>query len=326
AAPPAGPQPTPTGTSAPTSPPATASPAPSAGRSTTQGATERQISQAELVAAPVDLPDWPGDAPAACTTRGVRLGLVPTPNVPTLLELVYSDVDGDGTGEAITRLSCSDEVSRRQVVVFDRDAGGRIVTFGQVVRTGQDGILGIANIDPGPGGRVRALVTGSSGAEAPQQWRTYGWDGSRFRQTGGPTTFQPPVTPSPRFTVAATDLEYGPPDTGGVRRGTVAVTIENTGDATMGYPVIVFPRNDRDAAMHGDWAGCPSGGGRPDRVFCVTAPLAPGERRTLSFPFTTEADGPAGSATVRVAAGADSDGTPVPGTDVVVTYQVTFAS
>jgi hypothetical protein len=327
---PVGPRPDLPATSAPTTPPA--SPTPSAARTDAQAAADERIREADLLAATVDLPAWAETAPATCGTDDVRLRRSSGTPVPVLLDLVYVDVDTDGSAEAVARLICPVEgASPRQVTVFDRDSRGRIVTFGQVVRTGQDGIVEMRAVTAGPGGTVRVRVAGQAmccdvdPADVPLQWRTYAWTGGRFRQTAGPTEFPPPPTPpAVRLTVSASDMVYGPKDGDGNRRATTTVTIGNPGGATVEFPMITFPENGRDHAAHSDWSGCPTALGRPDRVICVARPLAPGETRTIPFPFVTASDGPPGSATVRVEVGADRDGTAVPDTDAQTTFQVSF--
>jgi hypothetical protein len=129
-----------------------------------------------------------------------------------------------------------------------------------------------------------------------------------------------------RLTVRATELAYGQPDANGNRVGSTQVTVTNVRDVAVEYPMVTFFRNGRDDADHASWSGCPYGLGRPDRVVCIAEPLAAGERRTLTFPFHTDLDGPPGRATVRVDAAADVDGTPIPGTGAQATYRVSFAS
>lgn len=136
------------------------------------------------------------------------------------------------------------------------------------------------------------------------------------------------ATPGPHrpvLTVATTDMEYGQPDLYGVRWATNTVTITNNSRGTVQYPMLTFPANGRDDAMHADWRGCPTGFGGADSVTCIAEPLAPGEKRNLTFPWATRQRGPEGPALVRAEVAADRDGTPVPGTAQEATWQVSFA-
>jgi hypothetical protein len=55
--------------------------------------------------------------------------------------------------------------------------------------------------------------------------REYGWNGQQFRQVGGPTAF--PLNPAVTDTTVSTgDLVFGPP-AGGIRRGTLTVTVRH---------------------------------------------------------------------------------------------------
>jgi hypothetical protein len=117
------------------------------------------------------------------------------------------------------------------------------VTLGQVVASagsaGQRGdILTIWGVQAGDNGQVRVDVGDHrpccDEAQASQhQWRTYGWNGTAFTQTGGPTSFgaNPKVT----------DLSATSPDLAmtkqadGTWRGTLKVTVRNaTAFATPG--------------------------------------------------------------------------------------------
>jgi hypothetical protein len=126
--------------------------------------------------------------------------------------------------------------------------------------------------------------------------------------------------------VTATDMTYGQPDLTGFRTASTAVTITNNTQDVIEYPTLTFPHNGRDEALHAGWAGCPFLRGQPDAVICVAEPLAAGETRSLEFLFGTEQAGPAGPATFRAEVGTGIDGaSPVPGTAVTVTFQVSFA-
>jgi hypothetical protein len=141
--------------------------------------------------------------------------------------------------------------------------------------------------------------------------------------TAGAAAAAPPGSFPLRIT--ATNMTYGQPDLTGFRRAATTITITNNTRHTIDYPTITFPVNDRDGALHTEWSGCPRGGGRPDAVYCVTEPLAAGEKRDLVFPFGTDKAGPTGPARARADVASDPLGTPVPGTRTFATWQVRFA-
>ncbi|GIG91782.1 hypothetical protein [Plantactinospora endophytica] len=127
-----------------------------------------------------------------------------------------------------------------------------------------------------------------------------------------------------RLGISATDLAYGPLEADGWRRGTTTVTIINPTRKTIQYPMITFLNNGADHAEHAIWSwDCPIGHGRPDREVCITNPLAPGEGRRIVFPFITETGGDTRTATVRVDAGADVEGTVLPKTGQSTWFKVT---
>ncbi|GAA4693824.1 hypothetical protein [Phytohabitans rumicis] len=310
------------------SPSTTGSASPTPSPTPSPSMVDGRITREQLLAAAVDLPDWWPGAIDECTTEDVRLR--PSPDgtsAPALLDLRHGDVDGDPAAETVVRLECGggDETAR-QVVAFDRDGAGQITALGQVVRNGS-GVSDLTEFEIASG-KVRVLVVGP---DRVRQWRTYSWAGDRFRQTGGPTAFASPsqttAPPAPAFrlTITATDMVYGPVEADSWRRATTTVTIVNASAATVDYPLVTFPRNSRDEAEHAIWSGCPTMQGRPDRIVCVADPLGPGEQRSIALAFITHEDGPPGPATLRVDAGADSDGTVLPGTGQETTFQVSFS-
>jgi hypothetical protein len=127
------------------------------------------------------------------------------------------------------------------------------------------------------------------------------------------------------FSITATDMEYGQPDLTGTRRATTIITFKNKSKGTIQYPMLTFPRNGRDEAEHALWEGCPAGAGRPDEWICIAEPLAAGEQRSLTFPWSTRQREPAGTAKVRIEAASDQDGTAIPGTAARTKWQVSFA-
>ncbi|WP_262283006.1 hypothetical protein [Micromonospora sp. MA102] len=278
--------PTPSETSvSPTPPP----PAPSTA-SPTSAAPDGRITRSQLLAARVDLAAWPGYAPKTCVSDNVRLRSGPLrDSVPTLLAGPrHGDLDGDGATETVALIACRyGEVFAKQVLAFDRDAAGRIVTMGRVVGT-REGMDDITDFSVQDDGRIRAYVADiqpccDTPAWSPQrQWRTYAWTGERFSQTAGPTRFgvDPRLTD---LTLTAGDLVVGPADGTGNRTATVTVTVVNKG------PVDVAQLGFSDFYTIGE----PAGGdlSRCRTVLsegseaCLLDGLPAGKRRTYTFTF-----------------------------------------
>lgn len=152
---------------------------------------------------------------------------------------VYADVDGDGAQETAITIACHPQWADYQVIVLDRDESGKIITFGHVVATvgpsGENGadIKKVWGIRAAPGGRISVDVGDYSPCcaipqDLPQhQWRTYGWNGDKFVQTGGPTEFGP----NPHITdlTLAAEPAVLTKREDGKYEGTVQVTIGNKG-------------------------------------------------------------------------------------------------
>ncbi|MBF9129545.1 hypothetical protein I0C86_11290 [Plantactinospora sp. S1510] len=298
-----------------------------------------RLTREELLGGTFDLPDWPEGTSSTCGGPAVKLRSGPVnEEVPALLDLSHGDVDSDGAVETLARLECRSSADwPKQIVAFDRDATGRIVVLGQVVRTG-GGVADLREFAVEDGSvRVRVADQCCGANPAQTQWRTYTWKGDRFRQTAGPTSFpstkgDAPTTPTPaiptgRLTLTATDLTYGPVEGQSGQRGTMTVTVVNPTGATVQFPVVTFFDNDKDSGLHAEWSSdCPVGGHRDNRLFCISRPLAPGERRSIVFPFGTSDLGPARTLTVRVDIASDREGTIVPNSGNQTTFQASVAS
>jgi hypothetical protein len=182
------------------------------------------------------------------------------------------------------------EASAKQVLAFDRDDTGRIVTMGRVVGT-HDGMDDITDFSVRDDGKLRAYVADiqpccSTPEWSPQrQWRTYAWTGERFTQTAGPTKFgvDPRLT---NLTLRAGDLVVGPADTKGNRTATVTVTVVNNG------PVDVPQLGFSDFYTIGEPAGGDLSRCRTVRSdgpeACVLDGLPAGKRKTYTFTFRYE--------------------------------------
>ncbi|MFD2765588.1 hypothetical protein [Micromonospora eburnea] len=286
------PTPSPTPSLSPTTPPPSTA-------SATPAAPDGRISRKALLAARVDLAAWSlfktGYAPKTCVSQGVRLdpgpGTIPE-SVPVLLgDPKYGDLDGDGAVETVALIGCRfGEPTAKQLVAFDRDTAGRIVTLGWIVGT-RPGLENITAFTVEPDGRVRAKVAdsqpccGAPGYWAQQQWQTYSWDGGYFTLTGGRADFGP----DPRLTDLAVTpgaLVLDPPDESGMRPGTLSVTVRNKGPVDV--PELGFAYvNTIGTPAGGDLADCKMES-RTSWHACLLGSLPAGRTRTYTFRFLVD--------------------------------------
>ena len=287
--------PVPAQTGEPTTPP-TSAPAPttastpSATTTTSPAAPDGRISRAQLLAARVDLPAWPSYA-SDCATSDVRLR--PSgrdTGVSTLadLDLGHTDLDGDGATETVALVTCRlGEASAKQLVAFDRDRQGRIVTMGRVVGTAE-GLDDITDAAVTEDGKVRAEVAdiqpccSTPSYRAQKQWRTYRWHDGRFTQSDGPRSFGK----DPRLTdlvLTGGNLVLGPAAAGGKRPSTLTLTLTNKGPVDVAH--VGFAEIDQIGVMNtADRAVCvPWRGGGESGTTCRSAGLRSGERRVYTF-------------------------------------------
>jgi hypothetical protein len=282
-----GPSPEPSQTSA--SPSSTSSPVPSA--------PDGRIARADLDGATLTVSNWGPDAPRNpdCPTGPLRFtgGTHHAPGLAdvAILDVAYADVNHDGAQETLAWLVCDGQgVNSYQVMAFDRDTTGTITALGQVaadtstvkgicgVRAGADGAsvdVQVVDFTPGYGCQDR------QNSPAQFQWRTYNFDGTRFTQVGGPTSF--PVNPKVSdLTVTTTDLTFGPQAADGHRDGSMTVTVRNIGKSAMPYTlnfqlqsglIVVGP------------AGCRVTVGDPTQtiVACQYGPLAAGSTQIITL-------------------------------------------
>ena len=115
------------------------------------------------------------------------------------------------------------------------------------------------------------------------QWRTYGWNGERFTQTAGSTSFEANRTAN-QLTISAAPVVFAKPQ-GPMRHGTVRVSVHNTG-ATPASAVAVRLIID-------DWLSLTAGPCDPKGLSnaaesCPTD-IAAGGTRTITFSATITA-------------------------------------
>ncbi|MDR7277809.1 hypothetical protein [Catenuloplanes atrovinosus] len=243
-------------------------PSPSASVETTAPVPDGRIDDATLKESMLDLPAWPYSGAQFCSPGSQRLA----PEARdmgdvTLVRTAYVDVDSDGVEETAAVLHCQvAQAGEYQVVVFDRDGAGKIITLGTVVATHlagheEGGIPALVRNIGADGNRVRVEVgdvvfcCGGDPSHTQYQWRSYALEGGTFRQVAGETAFPP----NPHLSPGATGGDSGPaaPDqpatadlriasagmsgttTGETFTGTITITITVGGTASVN-PVVGF--------------------------------------------------------------------------------------
>ncbi|MFI5925892.1 hypothetical protein ACIA3K_07875 [Micromonospora sp. NPDC051543] len=279
----------------PTSPPTTTPPPPTPSVSQSPdsiptadpGAPDGRISRAQLLAARVDLPTWPQTAPSTCITTNVRLATTSNKSfVPLLTDLSvdHADLDGDGAQETVAVVACRyGEALAKQVVAFDRDDDGRIVTLGRVVRT-TDGVEDILGVTLTAAGLVDVRVADLQPCcDTPEYWkqeqtRTYRFKGGRFVQTDGPTKFGK----DPRLTDLRLSMTHTLVNVTGGRELTIVLTVTNAGSVDAAQ--VQFRGLDVGAPTTGDWSRCdPAAAAADDHRTCLVPGVPAGESRRYTF-------------------------------------------
>jgi hypothetical protein len=254
---------------------------------TNPAASNATISLDELRNATLDLPPWPNSSWCPTSAQKFSGGKATTSSGQTtsIEQVTYVDVDHDGIAEAVARVNCSVQNVTHQVAVFDRNAAGQIVTLGQVVNESGD-VRNIFDISAGTDAAVQVEV-GDGGSQ--RQSRVYSWDGAKFRQTGGPTSFQAATPSKADLSVMAGNLSFPPPSSGNIRHGTVSVTVHNGGPTAISGYTLTFTVPIQTLTEGGSWGGCQGTMSSPNLITTctVTASLASGASRTITFGYQT---------------------------------------
>lgn len=278
-------------------PPATASPSPSRSR-----APDGHISLETLGNSTLNIPSWPVDnvqGPSGRLHFHDGTYQIPQPTgtatqqqPPTgreliILSVTYGDVDRDGVDETVADIGCIIEGGSQQLVAFDRNASGQIVTMGRAVATTGEirAIAGSTRV--GSDGVVTARVgdfQACCGDETPRVWqnRGYGWSGGRFHQVSGPTrmTANPAVTET---SISTGTLVLGPA-VDGYRYGTLTVSIRNGwGTRPTSIQIHLYPSTGLERAGSA-WPPISTPAHFTGYVATVTAPPARGTA-TYTFAF-----------------------------------------
>ncbi|GAA2195596.1 hypothetical protein [Micromonospora lupini] len=299
--------------------PASASASPSttasSSASPTRAAPDGRISRSQLLAATVSLPAW--TTPADCPTGRVRLGAEPArDDVNELVALDHGDLDGDGATETVALVRCVFGTRGPfQVVAFDRDTAGRVVTLGRVTGTARPTPGWVTALDVRDDGEVRVEVAdiapggGWPLKNSQRQWRGYRWSGDGFEQVSGPSTFGP----NPRSTdlsATATDLVLTPAADGS-RSGAVTVRIRNDADRTAPEALLTMELPKALRPVGDGWSGCDIQTRSTVQVSCrLSAVRGHSEvRRTLELQVAAGTSLASGQVALRVWP-ADPDGDP----------------
>ena len=257
------------------------------------------IPMSQLKNSTLTVPSWPGSVNEGCQSgplkftdgKNVRSGGSAV-EVRLAGDPVYTDVNADGRNETVIRVDCTLQGLFTQVLAFSRSADGKVSLLGKVVGTHIEGsdVQKVWEIRADAPGRIRVEVGDVSPccgtpAELPQhQWRVYGWDGQKFHQTGGQTTF--PVNPKTTdLTVSSTPL-HGVSTDGVTWVGSMVVTATNRGphaanrlELTFSFPVEVKLKSNQGGTCATEQA--------PSTHFaCRFDKLASGASAQISFTVT----------------------------------------
>jgi hypothetical protein len=201
----------------------------------------------------------------------------------TIEKVLSADVDRDGAADDVALIDCRrNELRERAVVAFHRHADGTFSTIGLVAQIGTGDIKNLLDVDVA-GTEVTVKVgddtstsTDGWGAAGVVQWRTYGWHGSRFVQTGGSTSFLADTSAN-HLSATASALVFAKPS-GGVRHGTMTETVRNTGKHEVRQVVLVMVSGDSPGLSS---AACTRTGSWV--LSCQLGTLDPGASKTLTF-------------------------------------------
>jgi hypothetical protein len=271
-------------------PSVTPSQPPTSSPATTVG---KPITQHDLANATLHFPtsgSWPKPCPQGKVklVNGHYTGLTGTNDSPGdppsgLIKVVQVDLNHDGSLDAAAIFGCRiGDPASQTAIAFRRAADGSIETMGTIEKT----IFTIHDIQATSGGSVRLAVAdlhGSDGmavaAQTPQ-WRTYNWNGSRFKQSGGSTSF---TVTRIDLSVQVSDLTFAKP-VAGKRAGTMTVTLHNSGGKSISNASIIYvfgtatkisPTCATLPYGPGDFAGQ-----------CAVPSIAPGATVVVTFRFT----------------------------------------
>ncbi|MEK8109255.1 hypothetical protein NKG94_40240 [Micromonospora sp. M12] len=239
-------------------------------------------------------------------TSDVRIRADDREEVNSLRALDHGDVDGDGAVETVALVQCVlGTGGPMQVVAFDRDEQGKVVTLGRVVVTTIDKPQWLFALDVVDDGTVRVQVGdiapggGWRGEWSQRQWRGYRWKGDAFAQVSGPTNFGT-NRHDVNLVVTSTDLVLTEaPD--GSRTGAVTVRIRNRATGPAAYMSLRLGLPPTIRADGDGWAACrnePKTTREP--VTCDLSRLDGGKEVRLTLGFRVAAGATVGTGTADV--------------------------
>lgn len=255
-----------------------------------------RIPAEQLRSSTLDVPAFPGMAPAMCPNgklafvngiypKGGQLG---DPGVLEIVKTVHarSAVGGSFVTATLIRCQFADGDGSTQVVAYNRDAAGGTMFVGVVVGSK---VLDVAE-EPAGGIRAevydRAACCGYAPEMKQKQWRTYGWNGSGFVQIDGPTAF-PPNPFVTDLVVTASNLKFGPAQNKR-RSGSMTVVVRNKGPFASPKQRVQLDGGvnwvpTRPVLVRADGATCHDDVQRP---YCEHGVLASGAEYTIRLDFT----------------------------------------
>jgi hypothetical protein len=272
----------------------------------------------ELGNATLVVPPWPRGAACPAGTVTLTAGSHEYKDATlTVYQTAPGDVTGDGAPEQVAVLNCQgarDSHSDYLAVAF-RKVGSTYRPLGNqaVMRSGTDGVASMFQVlvlnravwlDVGD---VDDKLGYWSEVASQHQSRVYTWNGQRFTQTGGPTTF--PAHPAKaKFAVTAGDLALttaGAP--AGRRLGALKITVKNAGNLAAPSVSVQFELPIGVGAWGTGWADCTrsdNGDGKIWQAECRLGQLAPGAAKTVTYQVVTDAGyaRPAGEAKLTATA------------------------
>jgi hypothetical protein len=283
--------------------------------SAVQPPPDGHIPLAALGEATLDIPRWPADG-LHCPSGRVRFrageatvtpstapdGQPPAGQSLTILSAAYGDIDHDGEDETVAVLGCMIEGGTKQIVAYDRDPDGSVISHGRVTATtGDVRDIRDTSLRISTAGVVTARLADYQRCCADttaQKWQTRGYAlrNGRFIQVSGPSRM--PLNPEVTSTRLSTaDLALGP-RTGGYRYGSVDVTVTHRRGAHPRAVVLQFSPPDGLRRSGNRW---PSVTTAADSFSVrVAAPAAAGRSITHRFEFRQPAGTPGGELPIEL--------------------------
>jgi hypothetical protein len=228
--------------------------------------------------------------PTACPHGPTKFSGGMAGQITKIEKVLAADVDADGSSDDVVLLDCRPgEGALRQVVAVHRAVDGTFTTLGVVqqisgqVKNVDDVKVNGSNVEVRVGDAATTYTDGSVSLGV-FQWRTYGWNGTRFTQTGGSTSFVADQSAN-HLTTTVSSLVFGKPS-GGRRTGTMTVTVRNSGSRTVKQVSLVMAMVDATPVTPS--VTCPTDSlGTPT---CQIGTLAAGASKTLTFTTSMSED------------------------------------